>query len=90
MSWCLLCCLRAGNLPPAYMQLKAYALSQADGAGSPKYLTIPDAGTVFANATLIFDTINTPQLAVEPAGGTRADIICAPPEIYPLPQPRCA
>ena len=57
--------------------------AQADAASRPKYLTIPDSGAVFANATLIIDTINTSQLAVEPEGGTRADIICAPPTTSP-------
>ena len=55
--------------------------AQANAANGPQYLTTPDAGTVFANATLIIDTTNTSQLAVEPEGGTRAGIICAPPQV---------
>ena len=61
--------------------------AQANAAHSLKYLTIPDAGTVFATATLIIDTMATSQLAVEPRVGTRADIVCAPPDA--AHQPAC-
>ena len=49
--------------------------------GSPTFLVSPDVGTVFDQATLVIDTLNTSELATGSTVGTKADVICAP---FPL------
>ena len=46
--------------------------------GSPTFLVSPDVGTVFDEATLVIDTLNTSELATGSTVGTKADVICAP------------
>lgn len=52
--------------------------------GSPTFLVSPDVGTVFDEATLVIDTLNTSELATGSTVGTKADVICAPPPLEAL------
>ena len=59
--------------------------------GSPTFLVSPGVGTVFSEATLVIDTLNTSELASGNTVGTRADVICAhPPLAALLQQPACS